>query len=183
MMGDATYSERFNGSQFLDNSLLLSEVGSSDGQGGGGNDWQTDGDTDDQEDQSVAEKGVLGVLGGGDTQVAEETANPGDEDPADDENQKRRTDGVHDGLEVTGVLSTRDQGSSATDERHLGRVSDNTVGLSALATGGVVDDIGDVLVDGEGLSGHGRLINGEEGVSRAVLLAVLLILVVVLALA
>jgi len=126
------------------------------------------------------EQVVGAVLWGSDLQVMEETSNPGSENPANDENQKRRADGVHDGLEMTLILGTRDQGSSATDERSLSRVGDDGICLSTLATSSVVDDIGDVLVDSEGLSSHGRLIDGEKSVSRSVLVFHLIIILVLL---
>ena len=168
--------ERFNGSELLHNGLLLGEISGSDSEGGGGDDGQTDGDTNNQENKSISEESVLAVFGSRYAEMVEETANPGDEDPADDQNQERRADRVHDGLEMALVLGTRNQRSSATDEGHLGGVGDNAVRLSTLATSCVVDDIGNVLVDGEGFTGHGRLINGQESVSGAVLLVSVLIL-------
>jgi hypothetical protein len=171
-----TYSEGLNGSELLYNCLLLSEVRGADSQSSSSNDWQTDGDTDNQEDKSVMEQVVGAVLWGCDVQVAEETTNPGDEDPANDQDQERRANGVHDRLEMTGILSSRNERRGATDERHLGRVSDNAISLSTLATGSVVDNISDILVDSEGLSSHGRLIDGEERVSRAVLLSVVIVI-------
>ena len=66
---------------------------------------------------------------------------------------------------MTLVLSTLDKGGSATDERVLGRGLADGVGLSALATGGVVDDIAHELVDSEGLAGDGRLVSGDDGVT------------------
>ena len=156
-------SKGLDGSELLDDSLLLGEVSGTDGESGGGNNGKTDGDTDDQEDQSVAEESVLGVFGGGNVQVAEETTDPGHEDEEHDEDEKSRTDGVHDGLEVTLVLGASDESSSATDERVLSGGNDNSVGLSALATSGVVDDIAHVLVDSERFTGDGRLISGDDG--------------------
>lgn len=172
-----TYSERLNGSELLNNCLFLSEISSTDSQSGGCDDGKTDGYTNNEQDQSVMEEVVGRVFRSGDLQVTEESTDPCDENPANDQDQERRADGVHDGLEMTSVLSTRNQRSSATDERHLCRVSDNTVCLSTLATSSVVDNIGDVFIDGEGLSSHGRLIDGEKSVSRAMLLSVFLILI------
>ena len=78
---------------------------------------------------------------------------------------------------MTLIFGTRNQRSSATDERHLSRVCDNGICLSTLATSCVVNDIGNVLVDGEGLSSHGRLINGQKSVSRSVLLVSIIVFV------
>jgi hypothetical protein len=46
----------------------------------------------------------------------------------------------------------------------------NSICLSTLASSSVVDDVGHVLVDRKRLSGHGRLIDGEKSIARAVLL-------------
>lgn len=115
------------------------------------------------------EQVVGAVLGGCELQVVEETSNPCSENPANDQDQERRADRVHDGLEMTLIFSSRNQGGSATDEGHLRGVCDDGISLSTLAASSVVDNISDVLVDSERLSGHGRLINGEEGIARAVL--------------
>lgn len=109
---------------------------------------------------------VLGITSDG--QVAVEATNPGDEGEEDDENKERSADGVHDSLEVTLVLGTLNEGSSLSDERSLSTAGDDTVGLATLATGGVEDDISHILVDGEGLSGNGRLVDGNNRVSDVV---------------
>jgi hypothetical protein len=95
----------------------------------------------------------------------EETTDPGEDNPEDDENEKRGTDVVHDGLEMTLVLGTQNERSSATDERALGRGSGESVSLSTLATGGVVESVTDVLVGSERLSGDGRLVTSDDGVT------------------
>lgn len=164
----------------MDDSLLLGEVCGTDSQSSGSDDWQTDWNTDNQEDKGVVEQVDGRALGSGDLQVAEETADPGNENPTNDQNQERRANGVHDSLEVTLILCSRDESCSATDERHLGRVGDNAESLSTLATGSVVDDICDVLVNREGFSSHGRLINGKKSVARAVFLVSIIILVLAL---
>jgi hypothetical protein len=178
-------SEGLDGSELLDNSLLLSEVGSADSEGSGGDNGKTDGDTDDEHDQGVVKKSdrlVSSLAVNGNGQVAEEATDPGEQDEEHDEDEKRGTDGVHDSLEVTLVLSTLDKGGSATDERVLSSGDDHTVGLAALATGGVVSDLAHVLVDGERLSGDGRLIASNEGdtLSDGVLLVELLLVNIVL---
>jgi len=122
------------------------------------------------------EQGLGAVLGSRNLQVMEETPNPGGENPPDDQNQERRANGVHDSLEMTLILGSRNERCSATDEGHLGGVGNNSVCLSTLAAGGVIDNIGNVLVNSERLSGHGRLINGQESVTRAVLFTYLVII-------
>jgi hypothetical protein len=162
---DVDTGEGLNGSELLNDSLLLGEIGSADSEGGGGNDGKTDGDTDDEQNQSVVQESVGGLLGSGNLQVTEETTDPGEQNPEHDEDEESGTDVVHDSLEVTLVLSTLDKGGSATDERVLGRALGDGVGLSTLATGGVVDDIAHELVNSEGLAGDGRLVSGDNGVT------------------
>lgn len=178
-------SEGLDSSELLDNSLLLSEVSGTDSESGGGDNGKTDGDTDDEHDQSVVKKGdrlVSSLTGLGDGDVTEETTDPGQEDEEHDQDEKRCTDGVHDSLEVTLVLSALDERSSATDERVLSSGDDDTVGLAALATSGVVSDLTHVLVDSEGFTGNSRLIASNEGdtLSDRVLLVELLLVNLVL---
>lgn len=178
-------SEGLDGSELLDDSLLLSEVGGTDSEGGGGDNGKTDGDTDNEEDQSVVQKSdrlVSSLTSDGDGNVTEETTDPGQEDEEHDQDEERRTDGVHDSLEVTLVLSALDERSSATDERVLSSGDDNTVGLAALATGGVVGDFTHVLLDSERFTGDGRLIasNKRVALSNGVLLVELLLVNIVL---
>jgi hypothetical protein len=174
-----------NGSKLLDDSLLLSEVGSTDSKSGGGDNGKTDGDTDNEEDQSVVQKGdgLVGTLTvDGDGNVTEEPTDPGQEDEEHDQDEERRSDGVHDSLEVTLVLCALNKGSSATDERVLSSGDDDTVGLAALATSGVVGNFTHVLLDSERFTGNGRLIAGNKGValSDGVLLVELLLVDIVL---
>jgi hypothetical protein len=164
----------------LHNGLLLSEVSSSDGQSGGGNDWKTDWDTDNEEDKSVMEQVDRRVLWSSDVQVVEETADPGNKNPTNDQNQERRADRVHDSLEMTLVLCARNKRCSATNERHLGRVSDNGISFSTLAASCVVNSIGDILIDSERFSSHGRLIYSEDSVAGTVLLSSDLVLIILL---
>jgi len=81
-------SEGFNGSELLHDGLLLGEVSGTDSEGGGGDNWKTDGDTDNQQDKSVMEQVVRAVLGSSDFQVTEETSHPGGENPANDQDQE-----------------------------------------------------------------------------------------------
>ena len=85
---DVNTSEGFNGSELLDNSLLLGKVGGTDGKGGGGDNGQTNGNTDDQENQSVVEQVVVVVLRGSNLQVTEESTNPGGQNPEHDEHKQ-----------------------------------------------------------------------------------------------
>lgn len=178
-------SEGLDGGELLNDSLLLGEVGGTDSEGGGGDNGKTDGDTDDEHDQGVVEESdrLVGTLTvNGDGNVTEETTDPGQEDEEHDQDEKRCTDGVHDSLEVTLVLSALDERSSATDERVLSSGDDDTVGLAALATSGVVSDLAHVLVDSERFTGDGRLIAGNEGntLSDGVLLIELVLVDLVL---
>ncbi|GJC90876.1 hypothetical protein ColLi_13714 [Colletotrichum liriopes] len=162
---DVDTSQGLDGGELLNDGLLLGEVGGTDGESGGGDARQTDGDTDDEKNQGVVEQ-VDGSALLRDLDGAVETTDPGGEDEDDDESEKRSTDGVHDGLEVTLVLGALDEGGGLSDEGSLGTVGDDTEGLAALATGGVVASVGHELVDSEGLTSHGRLVNGDDGVSE-----------------
>ncbi|GJC95128.1 hypothetical protein ColKHC_03954 [Colletotrichum higginsianum] len=155
---DVDTSQGLDGSELLNDGLLLGEVGCTDGEGGGGNTGQTDGDTDDEENQGVV-KQVDGSALLGDLDGAVETTNPSGEDEDDDESEERSTDGVHDGLEVTLVLGALDKGSGLSDEGGLGTVGDDAESLATLATGGVVAGVGHELVDSE-------LVDGDDGVSE-----------------
>jgi hypothetical protein len=73
---ETTYSEGFDSSELLNDSLLLGEVSSTDGESGGGNDRKTDWDSDNQEDKSVVKKVDRAPHWGGNWQVMEETTNP-----------------------------------------------------------------------------------------------------------
>lgn len=173
-------SEGLNGGQFLHDGLLLGEISGSDSESSGSDDGQTDGDTNNQEDKGIVEQVVGAEFGSRNLQVVEETANPSDENPAYDQNQQTRTDRVHDRLEMTLILCTRDQRCGASNEGHLSTVCDNSKGLSSLATSCVVDNVGDVLVDSEGFSSHGRLIDSKNGVSGSVPLSFLVIFIILL---
>jgi hypothetical protein len=97
--------------------------------------------------------------------VTEKATNPGSEDEEHDQNEQRSTDGVHDGLEMTLVLGTLYERCGATDERVLSRSQSDTICFSALAASRVVRDFTHVLVDGERLSGDGRLIASDKRVT------------------
>ena len=177
---DIDTSKRLNGSELLDDSLLLSKVGGTDSKGGGGDDRKTDGNTNDKKNQSPVKEGVVGVLGGSDLQVTVETTNPGGEDPEHDKDEKRGTNVVHDSLEVTLVLGALDESGGLTDERVTGSSSDNTVGLATLATSSVVASVGHVLVNSERFTSDGGLVNGNKGDTEASLNATILIILVIL---
>jgi len=162
---DINTGKGLNGGKLLNDSLLLGEVSSTDGEGGGGDDWETDWNTDNKHDKSNGEKGLGGLLWSGNAHVAEETTDPGDENPEDDEDEKSRSDGVHDSLEVTLVLGALNKHGGATDEGVLSGGEADSVGLSTLATGSVVDDIAHELVNSEGFSGDGRLVGSDERVT------------------
>lgn len=169
----ATYSQGLDGGELLDNCLLLGQVGSTDSQGGCRDHGQTDGNTDDEEDKGVVKQVDGTLFGGCDGKVAEETTNPCGQDEKDDQNEQGGTDGVHDGLEVTGITGTLDERSSFTDERTTGRLSDNRVGFASFAASGVVADITHVLVDSQRFTGDGRLISSNDGDTDVMFLIVI----------
>ncbi|KAJ6439395.1 LOW QUALITY PROTEIN: fungal specific transcription factor [Purpureocillium lavendulum] len=151
----------------LHNGLLLGEIGRADGQGRRRDDGETDGHADDEQDEGIVQQ----VLRAGhrDAQVVEEAADPGGQDPEHDEDQQRGADVVHDGLEVALVLRALDELGGAPDKGVPGRVDDDGVRLAALAARRVVDDVAEVLVDGQGLARDGRLVNGDERRAAVVL--------------
>jgi hypothetical protein len=67
-----------------------------------------------------------------------------------------------------------------SDEGFPGGVGDDGVRLAALAAGGVVDDVAEVLLDGERLTGDGGLVDGDERVVAVVLGQVLVVVVALL---
>src|SRR5699024_7191154 len=111
-----------------------------------------------------------------DLQVTVESTNPGSENPEHDENQESSTNAVHDGLEVTLVLSTLHKSSGLTDEGVTSSSSDDTVGLTTLATSGVVASVGHVLVDSERFTSDGGLVNGDKRNTEGSLDVVILVL-------
>jgi len=72
----ATYSKRLDSGELLDNSFLLRQVGGTDSQSGGCNDGQTDGDTDDKQNQNVVKQVDGAPFWCSDAQIAEEATNP-----------------------------------------------------------------------------------------------------------
>lgn len=173
-------SKGLNGSELLDDSLLLSQVGSTDSEGGGSDDGKTDGDTNDQENQGVVEQVAVLVLGSSDLEVTVETTDPGSENPEHDKDEQGGTDVVHDSLEVTLILGTLDESSGLTDERVAGGGSDNSVGLTTLATSGVVASVSHVLVDSERFTSDGGLVNGNKGDTGTGLNATILVVLILL---
>src|ERR1700712_1682332 len=87
---------------------------------------------------------------------------------------------VHDLLEVSGIRSSLHEGSGTTDERVAGSCGNDTVSLTTLATGGVVTDIGHVLVDSEGLSSDGRLITSNQGDTLVNVTLIIIVVIIVL---
>lgn len=151
-------SERLNGGELLDDSLLLGEVGSTDSHGGGDDSGETNGDTDNGDGQSEA-KDIDNVVG------AVERRNPDDEEGEDDENQQNCTDTVENLSEVTGATSgLGDEGSGATNEGVVTSGRDDEESLTTLDSGRSVARVTLVLVDSKGLTGDGGLINLEESI-------------------
>lgn len=157
------YSKRFDSSEFLDNGFLFRQVGSTNSQCCGGDDRQTDRDTDNQEDQDVMEQIVGAVLRGSNIQMMEESTNPGDKDPQDDNNQESRSNRVHDSFEVTLVFGTLNKSRCTTDERSPSIGSDDTISFPALASGGIVAGVAHVFVDSQRFTSNGRLVASDEG--------------------
>lgn len=151
-------SKRLNGRQLLDDGLLLGEVGSTDGHGGGNDSGKTDGDTDDGNGKGVLEdqNNVVGTV---------ERADPDDQESEDDENEQNGTDTVkHLGeMTLTGGSSV-DKSGGTTDEGVVTGGGDDNEGLTTLDTGRSIALVTLVLVDGKRFTSDGRLIDLKEGI-------------------
>lgn len=71
---------------------------------------------------------------------------------------------------MTRVSGTLDERSGLSDERATGRFSDHSVGVTSLATGGVVADVTHEFVDSQRFTSNGRLISGDDGDTSVVIL-------------
>ncbi|ROV95796.1 hypothetical protein VPNG_08757 [Cytospora leucostoma] len=151
-------SQGLDSGQLLDDSLLLGKVGSTDSHGGRDDSGETDGHTNDGNTQSEAQDLDDGV-------GAVEAGNPDDEKGEDDQDQEDCANTVQDLGEVTrsGVGSV-DKGSSTTDEGVVTSGSDNDEGLTTLDGGRSEALVILVLVDGQGLTSDGGLVNLQEGI-------------------
>lgn len=116
--------------------------------------------------------------GGGNLDVPEESTDPRRQDPEHDEHKQRRSDAVHDLLEVPAVLSALDQAGSLAHERVPRRGLDDGVGLASLAASGVEHHVSHETIHSERLTGDGGLVAGYQGQAvvnrpRVVIVAVL----------
>jgi hypothetical protein len=144
----------------LHNGFAPGEVGGSDSEGGSGDHRQTDWHADDKEDERIDEKVVLARRG--DPDASEEGSDPDNEDEEDDKDEEGRSDAGQDDLEVASLVGIRYQLGGASDEGLLGGYGNDGVALASLDAAGVVGDVSDKFVNGEGLSGNGRLVDGAE---------------------
>ncbi len=155
---DFDTSERLDGGELLDDSLLLGEVGSTDSHGGGHDSGETDGHTDNGDGEGELEDLDDGV-------GAVEGADPDDKVGEDDENQENGTDTVQDLSEMaSAAASSVDERRGATDEGVVTGGSHDDESLTTLDSGGSVALIALVLVDGERLTSDGALVNLEESI-------------------
>jgi hypothetical protein len=151
-------SKRLNGGQLLDDGLLLGEVSSSDGHGGGDDSGETDGDTNDGDGQGELED-LDNTVG------AVERGDPDDQVGEDNEDEQHRSDAVQDLSEVTSAGGGLvDQGSGTTDESVVTSGGDDHKGLTTLDTGRSVTLVALVLVNSKGFTSDCRLIDLEEGI-------------------
>lgn len=151
-------SERLDGGQLLDDSLLLGEVGGTDGHGGGDDGGETDGHTDDGDGQGELEDGDNGV-------GAVEAGNPDDQVGENDEDEEDGADAVEHLGEVTstgrgGVY----KGGGTTNKGVVTGGGDDHESLATLDGGRGIALVTLVLVDGERLAGDGGLIDLEIGI-------------------
>lgn len=159
---DVDASQRLDGRELLHDGLFLGEIGSADGESGGGDDGQTDRHTNNEEDENVVKQVDRRVFRSRNLKATEETTNPGSDDPADDENQQRGTDIVHDGLEMALVLGALDETGGAADKRAMSDLRADGVRLATLAARGVEESVAHVFIDGERLTRDSRLVSSNN---------------------
>ncbi|TLD09389.1 uncharacterized protein PgNI_07616 [Pyricularia grisea] len=151
-------SKGLDGTELLNDSLLLGEVGGTDSHGGSDDSGETDGHTNDGDGQ-----GELKNLN--DAVVAVERRNPDDQVGEDDQDQENCTDTVKHLSEVTSTGgSSVDKGSGATDEGAVTSGGDDDESLTTLDGRRSVALVALVLVDSKRLASDGRLINLEVGI-------------------
>ena len=102
------------------------------------------------------------VHGSCNVESSEETTNPGCENEEDDQNEKCRSDRIHDSLEMARISRTLDERSGLADEGATSGLGHDRVGLATFATGSVVANVTHVLVNGKRFTGDGRLIGGNN---------------------
>ena len=158
---DINTSQGLDSREFLDDSLATSKVGGANGERGCGDDRQTNRHTNDEEDEGVDEQVVL--LRGGNLDMSEEGADPRCKDEEDDENKEGFANVTEDDLEMTTLVGCGHEGGGAADEGLTGGDGDYGIDLAAFETAGVVGDIAEELVDSEGFTGDGRLVDRAEG--------------------
>jgi hypothetical protein len=149
-------SKGLNSGQLLDDSLLLGEVGSTDGHGGGNDSGKTDRNTNDGDGESEAEdvNNTIGTVEG---------RNPDNEQSSYDQHEKNRTNAVENLSEVTSSTSgLRNKGSSTTNKGVVTSGGNDNEGLTTLDSGRSVTVVAMVLVDGERLSSDSGLIDLAE---------------------
>lgn len=151
-------SKGLDGRELLDDGLLLGEVSSTDSHGGGDDSGETDGDTNDSDGKGELEDGNNAV-------GAVERGDPDNQVGEDDQDQEHCSDTVENLSEVTSSGgSLVDESSGTTDESVVTSGGDDHEGLTTLDTGGGVALVALVLVDGERLTGDGRLVDLEESI-------------------
>ncbi|GJD02139.1 hypothetical protein ColKHC_10964 [Colletotrichum higginsianum] len=151
-------SKGLDGGELLDNGLLLGEVSSTDGHGGGDDGRKTDRNTDDGDGEGKAQDvdNALGAVEGG---------HPDDEQGEDDEDQENGTNAVQDLGEVTGTSGgSVDKSGSATDEGVITSGGNDDESLATLDSGRGVAVVVAVLVDGQRLTSDSGLVNLEESI-------------------
>ncbi|TLS28806.1 hypothetical protein PpBr36_01840 [Pyricularia pennisetigena] len=151
-------SKGLDGTELLNDSLLLGEVGGTDSHGGGDDSGKTDGHTNDGDGQGELKDLNNGV-------VAVERGDPDDQVGEDDQDQENCTDAVEHLGEVTATGGgSVDKGGSATDEGAVTSGGDDNKSLTTLDGGRSIALVALVLVDSKRLASDGRLINLEIGI-------------------
>ena len=96
---DINTRKRLNGGELLDDGLSTRKIGSTNSEGGRGDNWETNGHANYEEDKRIDEQVV--VLWLGDFDVAEESADPGHENERDDQDEEAESSARHRASKLT----------------------------------------------------------------------------------
>jgi len=153
---DLNTSQRFDGRELLDDGLLLGEVGSTDGHGGGDDGRETDRDTDDGNGESELEDHDNRVR-------TVKAGNPDDQEGQNDKDQQDGADAVEHLREVTAAgAGGADEGSSTANEGVVTSGCDDEESFTTLDSRRGVALVTLALLNGERLARDGRLVDLEE---------------------
>lgn len=105
----------------------------------------------------------------------EESTDPGNENPQDDNDKECRSDRVHDSFEMALVFGALNESSCAANERSSCISRDDTISFSAFAAGSVVAGVAHVFIDGERFTSDSGLITSNERYTMVIVTLVIII--------